>query len=137
MKAYSLIFGYFCINMAIWTLNMAGLIPAYAEATISPTGVQALFDLNVFTAITGVVGGVTIGILSMLTRNSALGTGVLLLWIVGILFKPIQDLFVGLPLLINTILPTEISFISQVVVAFSAISLFVFIVGILAGREIT
>lgn len=138
-KAFSLILGYFCINAAIWTLNMLAILPIYREATMDPSNILSLFSLDVFTAITGAVGGVVITILALMTRSYALSTGVLLLWIVGIMFKPIQDVFVGLPYLLEQIFaeaPYVGLVISQVIVAFAAVLLFTFIVEILAGRDI-
>jgi len=123
--------------MAIWTLNIAGILPVYREPISDPTNILNLFSLDVFTAITGIVGGVTIGILAIMTRSYALSTGVLLLWIVGIMFKPVQDIFAGIPYLLEAVLPSQVWFFSQVFVAFSALILFMFIVEIIAGREIT
>jgi len=138
MKAWSLVFGYFCINMAIWTLNIAGILPSYTrEAIINPTGLESLFSLDTFTLVTGIVGGGVVGILAMITRNYALSTGVLILWLVGVMLKPIRDLLIGLPLLIEAVLPPSVWFFSQVFVAFSAMILFVFIVEIIAGRPIS
>lgn len=141
MKAFSLIFAYFCINMAIWTLNLLGLLPTALEATIDPSSVEGLFNLTTFAGITGVVGGATIGIASLVTRSYALGTGVLLIWIVGILFKPISDVFTGLPRLTSAVLAPAGTLVSQAVgqvtTAFAAIILFIFIVEVIAGRQIT
>lgn len=138
MKAYSLIFGYFAINMAIWTVSTAGILSTYSyEAIVSPSGFEALFSLNVFTVVTGIVGGGVITIMTLITKSYALGTGVLILWLVGVILKPVNDLVIGLPRLIEGILPSEVWFISEVVVAFAALILFIFIVEVIAGRQIT
>lgn len=138
MKAYSLIFGYFVINMAIWTLNTSGILPAYSsEPVVNPSGFEALFSLDVFTVVTGIVGGGVVTVMALLTRSYALSTGVLILWLVGVLLKPIRDIFVGLPLLVESMLPPEVWFISEVVVAFAAFVLFMFVVEVIAGRQIT
>lgn len=136
MKAYALVFGYLCVNAAIWVLNMAGILPVYGAAQANPTTIADWFDFTVFAAVVGTVGGVVIGILALMTKSYALSTGVLLLWVVGVLFKPIQDIFVGLPYLLNAILPSQVWFVTQAFVAFSALILFVFFVEIIAGRPI-
>jgi hypothetical protein len=137
LKAYSLIFGYLCINAAIWTLKLANILPDFGiEAPMDPSNILTMFSLNTFTAITGVVGGAVIGILTLMTRSYALGTGVLMLWIVGVIFKPIQDIFVGLPFLLQAFLPPSVWFLSQPIVAFGGLVLFFFIVEVIAGREI-
>jgi len=135
MKAWSLIFGYFCINLGIWSLNLTGLFPVH-EAVIDPTNISSLFALDLFSALAGVVGCAVIGIMALITRSYALSGGVLLVWIVGVLFKPIQTIFVGLPYLINMVLPPPVQFFSQAFVALAAVMLFILIVEILAGREI-
>lgn len=137
MKNYAfLVFGYLCVNAAIWTLNMAALLPAYREPIMDPSSMATLFSLDVFAAVTGIVGGAVIGILALMTKSYALSGGVLILWIIGVLFRPIQDIFVGLPYLLEAVLPPGIAWFSQVVVGFSAVILFLFIVGIIAGRDI-
>jgi len=123
--------------MAIWTLNVAAILPIYREPITDPSNLANLFSLNTFTAITGIVGGAVIGILAIITRSYMLSTGVLLLWIIGVLFKPIQDIFIGLPYLVEAVLPSSVWFISQVFVGFSALILFMFFVEIVAQREIT
>lgn len=138
-KAWSFVFGYFCINAAIWTLATLSILTLTRAPVHDPTAIQNLFSLDIFTAITGVVGGAVIGILALMTRSYALSTGVLLLWIVGIILTPVRDIFVGLPVLLNAIFadaPVVGTVVSQVIVAFGALMLFIFIVEILAGRDI-
>lgn len=140
MNAIGIVYGYFCINAAIWSLSILaaiGVFPSFGrEPIINPTDMGAMFSLNTFTVVTGFVGGAAIGILALVTRNVALGGGVLVLWIVGIIIKPIQDIFIGLPLLIQRILPPEIWFVSQIVVAFAGFIFFIFIVEVILGRQI-
>lgn len=138
-KAWSFVFGYFCVNSAIWTLATLSLLTLTRAPVHDPTAIQGLFSLDIFTAITGVIGGAVIGILALMTRSYALSTGVLLLWIVGVVLTPVREIFIGLPILLNAIfadIPAVGVVVSQVIVAFGALLLFVFIVEILAGREI-
>lgn len=140
MKAYSLIFGYFCINLAIWTINIAQILAVTRQPIIDPANMTSIFSLDTFTVLTGIVGGGVIGVLAMITKSYALSTGVLILWIMGIVLTPIRDIFVGLPLLIQTVFAEWSlvgSIVSQVVVAFSALLFFVFIVEVILGRDIT
>lgn len=139
MKATSLVFGYFCINIAIWTINVLGVITLSREAIIDPTGLGALFDISAFTILTTLVGGATTAIIGILTRNVALSSGVLILWVFGIIFRPIQDVFVGLPRLVSAIFaeaPALGTVISQVVVAFSAFIFFMFLAEVVMGRDL-
>ncbi len=142
MKAFTLIIAYFCVNAGIWTINMISLLGVLPNITnqqpiVDPTNIANMFSFNVFSAVTGIVGGITIGILAMVTRSYLLSGGVLVLWVVGVIFKPIQDIFVGLPNLIMALLPPEIWFVSEIFVAFSAIVIFAFFAELLTGKDIT
>lgn len=140
MKAWSLVFGYFVINLAIWTLNLTGLFAVGSEPIVSPSNMNSLFSLDVFTGVAGAVGGGIIMILGLMTRNAALSTGALLLWIVAIILRPLQDIVLGLPKLMSMIFaafgPTINYIFTSVFVALSGLMLFIFVVEILAGREI-
>lgn len=119
---------------------MSGILPITREAIVDAADITGMFSLDIFTVITGIVGGGVIGILAMITRSYALSAGVIVLWVMGVVLKPIRDIFVGLPRLVNTLLsesPTIGTIVSQVVVAFGALLLFLFIVEILLGRDIT
>lgn len=142
MKAFTLIIAYLCINAGIWTVNLislAGVLPNITnqQPTVDPTNIANMFNFNMFSAVTGVVGGVTIGILAMVTRNTAIGGGVLVLWVIGVLFKPIQDIFIGLPNLVTALLPSELWFVAEIVVGFSALILFAFFVELITGHGVT
>lgn len=119
-------------------LALAGILPnlTNTQPTVDPTNIASMFNFSVFTAVTGIVGGATIGILALVTRSYALGSGVLVLWIVGIVFKPLQDIFIGLPNLVKALLPTQIWWISEIVIAFSALAIFAFFVEIITGKDI-
>lgn len=138
--AVFIIVGYLAVNVAIWTLSTLaslGALPTFGtEGTITPEGIGSLFALDQFTVITGVVGGAVTGILAMITRSYALSGAVLLCWIVGVLIRPITDIFTGLPRLVTSILPPEIAFVGQIITAFTAFAFFIFIVEVLGGRDI-
>lgn len=119
---------------------MTGLFTVGSQPIVSPTNVTSIFSLDVFTGLAGFVGGGIIMILGLMTRNAALSTGALLLWIVGIVLKPLQDIVLGLPKLMNILLsgfgPVVSNIFASVFIALSGLMLFVFVVEILAGREI-
>lgn len=138
--AVFIIVGYLAVNIGIWSLSMLaslGALPSFGtQGTIDPTSIADLFSINQFTIIAGGVGGAVTGILAMVTRSYALSGAVLLCWIVGVLFRPISDIFTGLPRLVTNILPPEIGWIAQIITAFTAFAFFIFIVEILGGRDI-
>lgn len=136
MKALALILGYLCVNAAIWVLSMASILPVGGVGPADPSNFTSWFDISVFSVTAGVVGGGIITLLALITKSYALGTAVLVLWVLGVVFQPIYYIFAGLPFLLNAILPPEIWFITQAFVGLSAFLFFVFFVGIIAGRDI-
>lgn len=135
MKGWSLIFGYFCINIAIGVLHGLGLFSVSSEPVISAGGITNLFSLTVFSITIGIAG-----IASLLTRQYIFGAGALLIWVVGILYNPIMDIFVGLPVLINQTLsysPLVATVVGGAVTAFAGVILFMFLLEILSGRQIS
>lgn len=134
--SYFLVLGYLVVNLSIWIVSTANILLGGVASTINPAEISSWFNLSIFAGIVGAVGGVVIGILALITKSYALSTGVLLLWVIGVLFKPISDIFVGLPYLINAFLPPDVWFVTQALVGLAAFCLFVFFVGIIAGRDI-
>lgn len=135
--AMALVFGYFCINAAIWSVSMLGILPLYARDPITtPDEISTWFALDVFTLATGVVGGTAIGILAFITKAYTWSTGVLICWIVGLLLRPLQAIFIGLPKLIEGIVPPEISWVTSIISGFAAFILFILFVEIIGGKDI-
>jgi hypothetical protein len=103
---------------------------------INPIDVSNKFSLTIFGALG--VGGAIFGIAAILTRQYVYATGVLLIWAVGVVVLPIgQWILLGAPFVLVAILPSEVAWLSQVVVAFYAISIFMFVLEITTQRQIT
>jgi len=135
MKAWSLIFGYFMINISIGVIHGLGLFTVYQEPIISSTAITSVFDLTVFSIAIGLAG-----IAGILTRQFIFGAGALLLWLVGVFYAPVMDIFVGVPRLINIILadsPVVATVIGGAITAITSIILFMFLFELLSQRQVT
>jgi len=135
MKAWSLIFGYFMINISIGVIHALGLFSVYQEPIISSTAITSVFNLTVFSISAGLAG-----IAGILTRQFIFGAGALLLWLVGVFYAPIQDIFIGVPRLINILLadsPLVATVVGGAVTAITSIILFMFLFELLSQRQVT
>lgn len=135
MRAFSLMFGYICINLAASFWALSGAIPAAQQLYVSPTDITNTFTLTLFFSV-GVTGGL-MAIIGIMTRQYVFATGALLIWIIGILLPIVQWVILGLPFVLSAILPSELSWISGIIGAFFAVTLFMFMAELAAGRQVT
>jgi len=121
--------------MSAFIISQSGSLIQSQELYISPFDVQNQFSLTLFGALG--VGGAILGLASLLTRQYVYAAGALLIWVIGI-FLPIGQWFlVGTPIILAALLPAEISYITHVVTAFFAFTLFMFLAEIAGQRQIT
>jgi len=135
MRAYSIMIFIVCLNMSAFIINQSGAFPESQQLYISPTDVTNQFSLTVFAALG--VGGAIFGLAALLTRQYVYAAGALLIWIIGV-FLPIGQWFlIGAPVMLAALLPSEVTYLSQVVTAFIALALFMFLAEIASQRQVT
>lgn len=135
MRAYSLMMFIICLNMSAFIISQSGSLTESQELYINPFDIQNQFSLTLFGALG--VGGAILGLASLLTRQYVYAAGALLIWVIGI-FLPIGQWFlVGTPIILSVLLPPEISYITHVITAFFAFTLFMFFAEIVSQRQIT
>ena len=135
MKAWSLIFGYFIINLSIGVIHGLGLFSVAIEPIVSATGITNVFNLTMFSITVGLAG-----LAGILTRQFIFGAGALLIWLVGVFYAPVSDIFIGVPRLINIILadsPVVAGLIGTAITALTSIILFMFLFELLSQRQVT
>jgi hypothetical protein len=135
MKAYTLIFGFICINFASFALNASGVVPVSRELYVNPTDVSNTFSLTIFAALGA--GGAVLGLIGLITRQFYMAAGALVIWVIGIMLPIVQWVFVGLPIMLTALVPSELSWLTGMIGAFFAISLFMFMAELAAGRPVT
>ena len=137
MKAFNLMFGYICLNLAAFFLAMSGAFPVAQQLYVSPTDVTNTFTLTMFVAA-GVTGGV-MSIIALITRQYVFAASALLIVVIGILLPIVQWVILGLPFVLTALLAPvpELSWLSGIVGAFFAVSLFMFMAELAAGRQVT
>lgn len=124
-----------CLNLAAWSLNMAGVFPITRDLWLNPTDITNQFSLTMF-AVLG-VGGTIIGILGAIFRQYTYAAGAILIWVIGIILPIAQWLLGGLPIMMAALLPEAVAWFGYVVAAFFAAAFFMFILEIAGGRQLT
>lgn len=137
MKAYSLLLFYVCLNLAAALVITFDIVSIGNWGQHSDAEMSGWFNLNIF-GMVAVGGGVTVaGIVAYFTKSYGLTVGLLLVWIVGVVYDPIRNLLLGFPLLLTALLPAEIAFLGTVFTVLSSVVFFMFFVEILSGRQVT
>lgn len=135
MKMYSLLFFIICLNMAAFILQQSGTSTVSKELYISPLDITNKFSLSVFGALA--IGGGIIGVIALITRQYVFASVALLIWVIGLLLPITQWFLLGTPIILNVLLPPEVSYLSYVVTAFFAFAFFMFMLEIAAQRQIS
>lgn len=135
MRAYSLMIFYLSLNIAAFIISESGAFVGSQTLYINPLDVSNQFSLVIFTAIAG--AGTIGGLIALYTRQYLFVAGALLIWIIGLLVPIGQWILIGTPIILATLLPTEISYLSAVVSAFFAFIFFMFLIEIAGQRPIT
>jgi hypothetical protein len=135
MKVSSLMYAVIFLNLAAFSIHISGVFPVTRELWVNPTDITNTFNLTVF-AVLG-AGGAVIGVLGALFHTYTFAAGAILLWVIGIIMPIAQWFIGGLPIMMAALLPAELAWFSVVVGAVFAMSFFLFIVEIAAGRQIT
>lgn len=135
MKAWSIIFGYFLINISIGVIHGLGIFSVGFEPLIGTSGINSIFDLTIFSITAGLAG-----ITALLTQQYIFGVGAILIWLVGIFYAPVSDIFIGVPRLISLVLadvPVVATLIGSAITAIVGIILFMFLFELMTQRQVT
>lgn len=139
MKGATLLWGYFCVTFAFWMITQSRFIITFREFEFNPSDVSSWFSILQFdigTAIGLTIGGIA-GLLSYLFKVGIYANGVILIWILALIFKPTNQLMLGLPIFLNSLLaPIGLSWLAQVPQAFFAFSLFLWLAEIMSQQKI-
>jgi hypothetical protein len=126
---------YICLNIAAYILNASGALMVSQELYINPLDISNRFSLTIFVGLT-VAGGLT-GIIALITRQYVFASVALVIWAVGLLVPIGQWFLLGVPIIMNAIVPSELSYLTYAVSAFMAFIFFMFMMEILTQRQIT
>jgi hypothetical protein len=135
MKASSLLYAMIFLNLAAFSVHLSGVFPVTRELWVNPTDITNAFSLTVF-AVVG-AGGAVIGILGAIFKTYTFAASAILLWVIGIVLPIVQWFIGGLPIMMAAILPPELAWFSVIVGAVFAMTFFMFILEIAAGRQMT
>jgi len=104
------------------------------ELYINPFDISNQFSLTLFV---GLSVGTIIGIAAILFRQYLNASVVLLIWAVGILAPIGQWFLLGVPIILNAIVPSELAYLTYAVSGFVTFIFFMFMMEILTQRQIT
>lgn len=135
MKAYTVIFAYFVLNISAFVLNYLQVIPG-PSLYLTPDMLLSEFSLTAFASIG--VGGAIAGLLALITRQYVYAVGAILIWIIGLVLPILQWVVAGLPFMLAAMLnPYGLGWFAAVIEGFFAIIIFIFCIEILSGKQIT
>jgi len=137
MKAYSVILFILCLNIAAWLLVQSETLPVGQELYYSPTDLSTIFSIDAFTIEALAIGGGLAGIIAWLTKQYVFASLALVIWVISIMFNIGKGLLLGVPIMLATLLPEELIYLSQAVTALFAFILFMFFIEIASQRQIT
>jgi len=128
---------YICLNLSAYIINEADFLIVSGQPYVSPSGLASIFSLDTFSIVATFLGGGLIGLAAVLTRQYTYAAGAILIWVLGIMFKITKGIFIGFPEFLGNLLPSELSYLKYIVVAFSAFIFFIFMIEIATQRQIT
>ena len=141
MKAYSALFFMMCLNIAAVVLSEFQIVPAYSRTFgITPSDISSYFNINVFSALTIAIGGGVIGLIGILTKQNIYAIGIILIWVMGVMFKPISWILQGLPIVLDNLLNVggvDLSIFKYGIIALYDLIFFIFLAEIISQRQIT
>jgi hypothetical protein len=129
-----------CLNLSVWVMNTAQVIPYGINQEWNPNDVKTWFNLNLFnpTTIIGLAVGGIAGLISWITKAGVYANGIILIWVLSIVLVPIQTFTIGAPILIYNILtPFGLAWLGVVPEIFFLFGFFMFCIELLAQRQIT
>lgn len=139
MRAYSYLFGIVCLNAAVVSLALAGVFTSSIPAAFSTTDILNMFAISVFDISLAVGGGALLGIVTAMFKTYTFAAGAVALWVVMILFKPVQLLITGFPILLNNFIYSvapSLSWIGTIITVFVTMSVFVLFLEVMSGKQI-
>ena len=139
MKGATLLWGYFCVTVSFWILARASVTSSFTAFEFDPSNILGWFAISQFdvgTAIALTVGGIA-GLLGYLFKVGVTANGVILIWILALIFKPTNQILLGLPNFLDAWLkPYGLGWLSIVPQAFFAFSIFLWFAEIMAQQRI-
>lgn len=146
---YNLLLFTACLNFSAFLLPYFIALPYHTVFPWNPTDINSMFDFSNLASLAGIgIVSTAIGIVMLLMRQGTYALYALLIFAIGVLFKPINALVFAVPNLINALLPSSPGYtwiilgttfnpIGAVVYAVYTFAIFMFLVELITQRNIT
>ena len=135
-----MVYGYLSICFAGFIMIQMGAFQNTPYMPLDPWTVSTLLKLNldnITLTVTAAVGGLVTAILVIMKQYTYAG-GIFLVFVFGALWTPLSQVVQVVPNILTAVLPAgavQYAFVG-VVEAFTYLTIFLFMAGILAGRDI-
>jgi hypothetical protein len=139
MKGITIMMFMLCLNISAWALNTMSIIPFQVQNQWNPNDLRTWFSLNIFDTATmfGLILGGIGGLVAWLLHANVFAYGIILLWIFGILFTPVNNFILGMPIFLSAILtPFGLAWLCIIPEIFFGFGFFIFLAEIMAQRQI-
>ena len=136
MKMYSLMLFVICLNISAFIIHESGALPTSRTFADSPSTIMSEFDWEDVLIGLGVSAGAGTVMAFFFGFGAAL-LGGMICWAICSFFPVIQWFFIGAPLMLDALLPSELWFISVSIQAVFAVIFFMFIIELTSQRQIT
>lgn len=139
MRFGTILWAYIFVNTAAFLLaydipGVGQIIPVGRELFTSPLDLTNTFSLTVFSMAAG--GSIVAGVVSILLRQYVYAAGILIIAVISIFTPIVLWLLAGLPMMLSAIFaPFDFGWLTAVVVGFVTVHAFLFLAGLMAGRE--
>lgn len=125
MKFYSPVFFILILNISAYLLNVNGISPGGKPLWVSPLDISNTFNLVVFAG--WAAGGGIAGVIAAYLGKGMYAMGILLIWVIGIMFNLSGWLLNGLGISIAALVPSEYGVLAgSIQLAVNAIFSFMF-----------
>ena len=148
MKPYSIIIFMICLNISCYLLVEMEVfsVSSYPEGYTGPETIMETFKFGEI-SLTDIfllgTGGILAGIMMLITRQYVFASIALVIWVIGIVLKPVGWVIVGFPLMVNSLLlmsgvsSTLATALQLTISAFYFFIFFIFIIEIASQRQLT
>lgn len=136
---YNILLFYCILNLSSFIISSANIFPTVNVALPwqSEGQIQGLFSIGAFEAITGLAGGLAIGIIGFLLKQGVYATFAVVIFVFGVVFKPIQLFFTSLPNALGLLAGADAAYLVAAILGIVSLAAFWFLVELLTQRFMT
>ncbi len=131
---------YCLLNIMAFGISAVGIFPSVGVTLPWQTDsngnlqVASLFNIDLFSALTGIFGGIAIGIVGFLLKQGVYASFAVVIFVFGVVFKPISLMFTSLPQALGALAGPSGGFLVTMILSIVSLAGFWFMVELLMQR---